>query len=522
MRFFFLLFFFSTLCAYNIKHLTLEEKVGQLIMAYFDGEDLNEYGRDLIIKAHLGSYIYYEKANGRKNPEQMRSFTKSLQQCAQKNHLPPLLIAVDQEGGIVSTLKDEFTSFPGNGALGKADDTNLAYLTGLYQGQELRYAGINLNLAPVVDVNCNKENPIIGVRSFSQDPNSVLNFALKMIEGYEKAKLFYCLKHFPGHGDVKTDSHIDLPIVDKSYTQLKNTELFPYYSLAKKAPFIMTAHILFPQIDKLNPATLSPKIIQEILRKEIGFEGVIIADSLRMKGILPEGKDIGEVAIEAINAGCDLLCIGGEFLEGERRSPAQQIKDAIYVHDQLIQAVVSGKISKKRIDESVERILKLKEKSSLLFSTSTNCNQIKAQEVATKTSEHSFKIINDKLPLLINKKILIYAPNSLASEIQASPLSKLGKQCTITFFDPKTGDKDKNINIDQFDSILFLSLNAWKSESQKELIETLSQKRSTTLVALRDPNDLDVLSQPEFKIATFSPSKHSLEYVAKILSQVQY
>jgi len=515
MRYFSFLLFFSYAYSIQVKDLTLEQKVGQILMAYFDGEDLNEYGRELINKTHLGSYIYYDLANGKKNPKQMRSFSKDLQKLAKKNKLPPLFICTDQEGGIVSRLKEGFTSFPGNGALGKSEDPNLAYLTGLYQAKELRYAGVNLNLAPVVDVNNNPNNPIIGIRSFSDNPEEVVSFAKQMCKGYKEANLYYSLKHFPGHGDVSKDSHKALPVVNKSIEELEKLELYPFSKLAKNAPSIMTAHILFPKIDPDKPATLSSIILQDILRKKLNYQGIIISDSLRMKGVLPEGVDIADVAIEAFNAGCDILCIGGKFLN-DRPTQEKQAKEVIYIFDKLVEAVLSGKISQKRLDESVERILKLKEKTEYFTFDQEPLDKAKAKEVALLTSKKATKIYSDKRYSLGNKKILVFAPSILSKSVINSSISTLGQESTVTFFDISKANIDSNIVLDRYDTILFLSYNAWKSPAQLKLIQSLSEKKQTICIALRDPYELDLLDL-DIKGATYSPSSISLEELTQKL-----
>lgn len=525
MKALFILLFFTSLNAYNLKDLTLEQKVGQVFMAYFDGEDLNEYGRELIKKTHLGSYIYYYKANGEKNPSQMKKFTESLQQCACSNHLLPLFICCDQEGGIISSLKKDFTPFPGNGALGKTKDPELAYLTGLYQAYELRSCGINLNLAPVVDVNNNPRNPIIGIRSFSDNPDTVISFATKIIEGYDKGSLYSCLKHFPGHGDVTVDSHKALPVVDKSLEELKQTELLPFSTLAKKAPFIMTAHILFPQIDPKNTATLSSTILQGILRDQMGYEGVIIADSLTMKGVLANGKKIEEVAVEAFLAGCDILCIGGQFSEN-RPSPEAQIKRAIHIYDYFLNAVRSKRISEERLNQSVARILKLKKQKKYFSTDVVAYDKNKALKVAMETAQKASTIVTPAPDVLYNKKVLFLVPQHLVKDfdfrghnIEKEIFNKIGRENHTFYYDPINATLDKRM-LKEIDTIIFFAYNAWKYPKQKELIEKISKQKPTYCIALTE-SELEDLEGPKMKIATYSPSLFSMKHVADCLKDIE-
>lgn len=518
------LFFFTSLSSYNLKDFTLEQKVGQVFMAYFDGEDLNEYGRELIEKTHLGSYIYYYKANGEKDHNQMKKFTTSLQDCAKTRRLPFLFICCDQEGGIVSSLKKGFVPFPGNAALGKTNDPHLAYLTGLYQAYELRSCGINLNLAPVVDVNNNPCNPVIGIRSFSNEPDKVISYATEMITGYNKGSLYCCLKHFPGHGDVIIDSHKGLPVVDKSLEELKKTELLPFYSLSKQAPFIMTAHILFPQIDPENPATLSKVILQDILRKDMGYNGVIIADSLTMKGVLSDDKKIEDVAIEAFLAGCDILCIGGDF-ETSRPTPEAQVKRVIRIYDKFLDAVRNKQIPEKRLNESVARILKLKEEKKYFSTIVPEYNKDDALFVAKQTAEKATVIVKPAPDVLYNKKILFLVPKHLIKDfdnrghdIEEDILNKIGKENHTYYYDPLEASFDTRV-LEDIDLVVFFSYNSWKFEKQKNLIEQISLKKPTYCIALTE-SELNKLNNPQMKMAIHSPSLYSLKYVAQYLQNV--
>lgn len=509
--------------AVSLKDLSLEQKVGQILMAYFDGEEFNEYGRKLFEKTHLGSYIYYPKANGEKSHLQMKKFTGELQSYARSKNLPPLFICTDQEGGRVSPLKDGFVSFPGNRAIGKANDTHLAYLSGLYQGYELKSCGINLNLAPVVDVNNNPKNPIIGIRSFSDKPEKVSKFAKGVIEGFEKASIFYCLKHFPGHGDVTVDSHLALPIVDKSYEDLKKIEFSPFYSLVKTAPFIMTAHILFPKIDN-KPATLSKIILQDILRKEMDFKGVVISDSIIMKGVLNKEKKIQDVALEAFLAGCDLICIGGDF-EENRPTPEAQVQRVILVYDHLLESVKNEKISLKRLDESVERILKLKNQTSYFSNKIPTYDKKDSFKVASQIAEKASNIIKPAPDVLFNKRVFYFVPDLLLKALGETGHAKIqslfdtvGKTNNIYYYDPKNFSFNEN-KLTNFDTIVFFSHDSWRFKRQKQFIEEISLIKNTYCIALTEEELLE-LKNPQMKMAIYSPSPICLKTVVNSLKAI--
>lgn len=325
--------------------MTLEEKVGQLFMVCFKGEEINDDARTLVQDLKVGGIIYYNWANGLHSRDQVRTLSEDLQAHAKV----PLLIAVDQEGGRVARLT--FTKFPSNQEVKDPLETAFSI------GEELKSVGINMNLAPVVDVNSNPENPVIGDRSFSSDPKEVVTCGKAALDGYKKAGVIATLKHFPGHGDTYVDSHGDLPVVNKSLRELEKAELLPFKELHSSA--IMTAHLLVPAIDPEFPATLSKKTL-DYLRVEIGFQGVIVSDSLTMEGVLKKAGSVEEAAIQAILAGCDLLIFGGRRLNEEQTELG--VAEIQQIHRAVVKAALHGRISQERIDEALQRVLHLKSK----------------------------------------------------------------------------------------------------------------------------------------------------------------
>ncbi len=340
--------------------MTLEEKVGQLLMVHFQGEIANDDARLLIQDIKVGGFIYYNWSNGLTSPAQVGSLSSSLQKLAEKNQNPlPLLIAVDQEGGRVARLKEGFTIFPSNLLVAESGDPSLAEKNAFTSGNELRAVGINVNLAPVVDINSNPENPVIGCRSFGARPEVVVAFAERALKGYHRAGLLTTLKHFPGHGDVKVDSHAELPKVLKSKEELERMELYPFAKLASQTDIIMTAHLLVPALDPVQCSTLSSKTLS-YLRNVIGFDGVIMTDSLVMAGVLEKCITVEEAAIQALNAGCDILLLGGKQLIKGKSDLELTVRDIQKIHEAIIHAVKSGRVSVEKLDCSVKRILLLK------------------------------------------------------------------------------------------------------------------------------------------------------------------
>lgn len=339
--------------------LSLEEKVGQLLMVSVHAESINETTRALINDLHIGGIIYYSWANGLHSAEQVASLSVGLQNlAAEARSQIPLIIAIDHEGGRVHRFESGFTHFPPAFAYTLANDPVLTEQCGYAMGKELRTVGITMNLAPVIDVLSNVENPIIGTRAFGETPEMVIKHAGAFIKGLHQANCMTSLKHFPGHGDTNTDSHLALPVIHKTISNLTLCELAPFYALADKTDSIMTGHLMIPTFDSETCSTLSQPTLN-LLRNQANFDGVIISDSLAMQGIQSLCTTLSDAAIQAVNAGCDIVLLGGRCLVG---TALQEITYATIaqVHADLVTAVHNGSLSKERLDTAVSRILKLK------------------------------------------------------------------------------------------------------------------------------------------------------------------
>ncbi len=337
----------------------LAQKIGQLLMVGFDGTTPSKEVARAISKYHVGGVILFSR--NIKNPLQLAKLTQSLQALSKDG---PLLMGIDQEGGRVSRLPSPFTQFPPARVYGQLNDIPLTYSAAEAMAHELTAVGINLNFAPVLDVDTNPDNPVIGNRAFGQSPLLVAEHGLAMMSGLQDNKIIACGKHFPGHGDTHLDSHKTLPKVTHPLSRLTDIELKPFIHLAQnRLSSIMTAHVVYKSLDPKRPATLSNKIVTGLLREAIGFTGVIISDDLEMKGITDNGT-VAESAVLAIAAGCDLLLVCHTY--------DQQIA----VLEALIHAVEQGDISEARIGQSVHRILALKEQFHL-GGRKINLNEVK-------------------------------------------------------------------------------------------------------------------------------------------------
>jgi beta-N-acetylhexosaminidase len=358
----------------SIDNMSLKEKIGQLFIVCFRGDTANETSRDLLLQGHISGFIFYKWSNQLQSFDQVSNLCRQLQLQAQDARCPPLFISIDQEGGRVTRLKKGFYQFPSNRALANIGILEFAYLSAKARAEELLSAGINMNLAPVIDVNSNPKNPIIGDRSFGSNPNNVTAYAKEALKGYADANIIAVVKHFPGHGDVTVDSHLALPVVDKDFSTLQTNEFVPFFELRHDTQALMTAHVLFPQIDPIAPASKSKIFLEDILRKSWNFNGLVISDSMVMKGAIAANQSVEEACLEALNAGTDIILLGGKQLSGQANTELTQ-SEVLSILSFLENAVKEKKIDEHTIDKKVERILNAKRQYSIGASQTAISNQ---------------------------------------------------------------------------------------------------------------------------------------------------
>lgn len=338
--------------------MTLEDKVGQMVVGFFRGPTLSSEMKERIARYRLGGVILYDSTGNIQDVQQVATLNESLQRYAKVAGVPPMFIAIDQEGGWVTRLQKGVTVFPGNMAIGATRKADYAFQAANITSRELKILGINMNFAPVLDVNSNPENPVIGVRSFGSNPQEVARLGSAMIPACKQNQVICVVKHFPGHGDTSMDSHMIMPRIAHSRERLNAVELVPFSkSIETGVSAIMTAHVSVESITGSElPMTLSAKGIG-LLRNEMGFQGIIVSDSLTM-GAIMSGWSIGEASVKAVEAGVDLLVFGAD----RGHVPSEQ-EEAIQA---IISAVKKGQISVARIDESVRRILTVKKEYGLM------------------------------------------------------------------------------------------------------------------------------------------------------------
>ncbi|MEA4883112.1 MAG: beta-N-acetylhexosaminidase [Clostridia bacterium] len=338
-----------------LNSMTLEEKIGQMVMVGFDGQSLTPELENHLSQNSVGNVIFFSR--NIVDNAQVWAFTRDLQQVAARRRVPiGFITAIDQEGGVVARLLDGVSVFPGNMALGAIGSPNYARRAAEVMAQEMLGLGLNMNLAPVLDVNNNPDNPGIGARSYGEDAELVAKLGTAAIEGSQSVGVIATAKHFPGKGDVTIDSHIDLPHVPHGRERLNSVELVPFKAaIAAGVGAIMTAHVTFPSIEPepLLPATMSRNVLTGLLRNELHFDGITITDDLFM-GAISREYGLAEAAIRAIVAGADiaLMC----------HKPDEQA----FAIRAAVEAARSGRIPRERIDSSVRRVLAAKARFGIL------------------------------------------------------------------------------------------------------------------------------------------------------------
>lgn len=515
----------------DISTLSLQEKIGQMVMCGFKGHEPSKNIKQLIQEHSIGGVIYF--ARNVQRPRQLLELSKELQVIATKSKSGlPLFIAIDQEGGMVARITEGVTLMPGNMALGAAKDEQGVYQAAYRSGQELRALGINMNFAPCLDVNNNPLNPVIGVRSYGEDVELVSSFGLKAIEGYQNAGISATIKHFPGHGDTTVDSHLDLPQIPHDLERLHQLELVPFKrAIEAGVDAIMTAHVVFPAFEAKKPATLSAPMITGLLREELQYDGLIVTDCMEMKAIV-DYFGVEEAAVLAVEAGVDLVLVSHSF---ERQVGTLQA---------LIQAVESGRIPEERINQSVQRILFYKNKRNLAqrLGEWDEVEQSLASrenlELARRLSEKSITLVRDELgclPLSTEKKTLIVWPEI---QVQTEVDETFGQPLTLGYYlsqkikgteeivvstNPSLEEIERIVEHSSaaaYSQIVVATYNATSNAGQAELVKSLmsSQESAKLIVAsLRSPYDVQMFPNVPTYLCCYESRARALQSLAKVL-----
>jgi len=503
--------------------MTLEEKVGQVFMVWFNGPDLSEDLVQLVRDRHVGGVILYTAAGNVQSPAQVARLAASLQATAAATpQTPGLFIGVDQEGGPVARLRQGVTLFPSQMAQAATGRTDLARQAAAITGRELAACGINVDFAPVADVNINPANPVIGIRSFGSDPATVARFTAAATDGYVEAGMICTPKHFPGHGDTAVDSHIGLPEVSHDAATLNRVDWPPFRAaFAAKAPAVMTAHVLTPALspDKL-PATLSSRILGGVLRGRLGFNGVIFTDSLGM-GAVVEHYGTAEAAVRALLAGADVLLIGAD----KGRPPRERLE----AMDRVTEAVRQGRLPVSRLDTAVLNIVRLKERYGLLDASrlatpapdldqrlGTAAHLQVAKNIAAR-SLTALRLDHGRLPLVADETLVV-RPQIGRAPLDPEAETAIGTWTGAhTVFTPASPD-EKTISAvaakaATAKNVVFLATDVRHHPGQARLAEALAAAKPgrLVLVAAESPYDLTLLPDAPVRLALYGETPVGLE-----------
>lgn len=324
-----------------VESMSQTEKLGQMVMIGIQGTKVDDDSLYMLHQFHMGGVILFDR--NMDSPEQVKQLTSDLQ--AQSNEKVPLFIGIDEEGGDVVRMAEKLTPPPSQKEIGETGDIEQAKIWAIKTAKSLKDMGINVNFTPVADVGSNDK------RSYSTDTNTVIDFVRAATKGYQQENIIYSLKHFPGIGKGKVDSHVDSSSIDVTKEILMAEDIIPFKTIINENKpedyFILVSHLKYPALDEEYPASLSSKIMIDLLRNELGYKGIIITDDMEM-GAVANHNDFRSIGVNAVKAGADIVLVCHEY----------EHQQEVYLG--LLDAVNSGEISQERIDESVKRIIKVK------------------------------------------------------------------------------------------------------------------------------------------------------------------
>lgn len=497
----------------RLSAMTLEQKAAQMFMVSFFGAHLAEIERDFLREVQPGAVVLFER--NVESPPQVTALTNAYQQNIIASGGPPLLIAVDQEGGRVQRLKSGFTRFPAPMLWTASQNQRLAYEVGKAMATELGAVGINMNLAPVADLNTNINSPVIGRRSFGSETELVAPILTHFIRGLQDNGVVAAVKHFPGHGDTAVDSHLELPKVTHDRHRLAALELRPFIAAFDAgADAAMVAHIWLTAFDSApRPASLSDRIVSGLLRGELGYDGMIMTDALDMDAI-DTVYSPGAASIQAILAGNDLIAIGAHV------GPSR-IKSAV---DDVAAAVRAGWIAENRIDAAVRRILALKQKYGLLdwqpldpAAVDARLNLEAHDELVSRLFEQGVTLVdaNGMIPLQ-GESLIVYPatrpkiPHECGQ--RAPGLSYLG----VSESPSDTEIAWVKTASDAADNVVVFTQNAVHNPRQRLLVNALPPSK-TIIAALWEPSDMLVFPDAAAYVLGYSPMLRATAPICDVL-----
>ena len=491
--------------------LTTEQKLGQMFVVGFDGTQIDETLIESLETYKFGNVIYMQR--NVEDYETLAELTTTVQNKIIQETTIPGFVSIDQEGGKVVRLFKGGTHFLGAMAMGATNNSTNSRVLGAHMGKELINYGINTDFTPSLDVNNNPHNPIIGIRSYSDDPIKVTKFGQEMYYGLAESNVMGCIKHFPGHGNTNVDSHLGLPVINSTLEELYAMELAPFISsITKGVDSLMTTHIVFEAFDKEYPATLSKTVITEFLRKELKFNGVIFTDGMEMKAVAEGFGGFGKTGVLAVNAGVDLLLY------------TTNKNDPRLAYDEILASIKNGTISIERINESVKRILTKKIKFGIIdnwqpkgenITEMLNENEILNQKFADESLtlvKGEFKKLNKEKSTLIlspEKGNVILDPSLKTNsfgEYACTYLKEKGmNKCEMIVVDNDITEANATeylSTVNNYEQIVIALANIQTNDyntTAKFVNSVLELDKEVVLIALETPYDLMIYNKEKVK-----------------------
>jgi beta-N-acetylhexosaminidase len=478
-----------------LADMDLDDKIGQLLVLTAQGTTAADNAAQ--IEAHRPGGIIYFDAN-LSDAEQIAEMSAGAQDlAAEQGQGVPLFVSIDQEQGLVVRMPVG-TLFPDAMAVGATGDTELATLRAATTASELSAVGINMNYAPDADVNTDPDNPVIGIRSFGSDPDLVAEMVLAEAAAYAEGGVAPVVKHFPGHGDTDVDSHTGLPVIDLPRDRWEAEHLPPFRAAVDAGvDAIMTAHVLMPQLDTgedPDPATLSPTIIDGILRDELGYDGVVTTDALNMEGVRQRHDD-GEVAVRVVEAGVDQL-----LMPPDPGAAVSAIREA----------VGSGRLTEERVDQSVLRILTLKEKRGILEAESADPAQAAEALEEPEHAEAAQRVADASVTLVRNEGDLLPLDAGTRVRVLGVGADRLTPALTDAGLEVVDGGED----------VLVVGTNGARGSQEQQDLVAAGEAAGTPVVVVAQggPYDLEVFPEVEGYLALYSAVEVSRVAAAKAIS----
>ena len=499
-----------------VEEMTIEELVGQVIMVGLPYTYLDEEYKEFIKDYSIGNFILF--ARNYDNTKQMKSFMQELYEYTNDSTGSFPLVSIDQEGGMVVRLFKDVT-FPASPLTTSATSIdNAPYKTGYIIGKDMLSLGINLNLAPCLEINEDLLNPLVNVRGYGQTKEFVLKQAKGFVKGIQDSGALSCIKHFPGAGSSTKDSHLELPIIEDSKEDLLNYNMYPFVNLTE-SDALMTSHCLYKSFDEL-PSTLSHVLLTDVLRKQIGFNGLIISDGMEMKAI-SDVYGIGKGSVMALNAGCDILLLCHEYKEQKAS------------FDAVLEAVKNGEIDIELLKEKVTRINQAKEKilnkMSQYFKEEDYVINKEEHDLMESIVDNSYTLIKGAAPKLEQDTLIISCNAKVGSIVEDefdernltnALIHNFPNNKVLKFRSEESFIEEVLTTVENHNSIIIYSYDAYKDDVQKAVINKLLEtEKLVYVVSIKGPIDRVYFNNLKNYSCLYEYTPNSIKTIVKQLKE---